>query len=308
MEAAEHSAPEDEDERDILTTQALIVTAGPFSGRICENDDDAPMFRSEFSKSELRWMKKAGVIWRKLDLPPSEKEEFPEAEDEEVVDCEIVTFGFYLQSRGYHCIPRQFLRPATMKDLVQRYQEINQVVFQSAFARAGEERNLSDLNNLLLEQVYITNEVWSRESMAREPSEKRRVFLCHASSDKPFVRQVRNDLANAGHSVWIDEFEIKVGDSIVTKIDEATEKADALVLFISEAAMSSDWVKREWSSSLSRMLSGSSIRVLPVVIEDCSRPALLSDIKYADFRESYNSGLNELLQALNGLEVQNRKN
>jgi hypothetical protein len=195
-----------------------------------------------------------------------------------------------------------------MKDLVQRYQEINQIVFHSAFARTGEERDPDDLNSLLLEQSYITNEVWSRESMAREPSEKRRVFLCHASSDKPFVRQVRNDLANAGHSVWIDEFEIKVGDSIVTKIDEATEKADALVLFISEAAMSSDWVKREWSSSLSRMLSGSSIKVLPVVIEDCSRPALLSDIKYADFRESYNSGLNELLQALNGLEVQNRKN
>jgi len=242
-------------------------------------------------------MEKAGVIWRRLE--PFDDDD---GEDDLVgVDCEIVTFGFYLYCRGHYSIPRQFLRPATMKDLIQRHSEISNLAFQSAFARRGEETDPTELNSYLLEQYYIADEVHRREAAARAPAERRRVFLCHSSEDKPFVRQVRNDLANAGHSVWIDEFEIQVGESITAKIAEATESADALVLFLSDASSKSEWVKREWGSTLARMLSGQTTRILPALIEDCPRPSLLADIKYADFRESYHSGLEELLAGLASL-------
>jgi hypothetical protein len=295
-------------EPEMLHSQALIVTAGPFKGRIGNNDDDEFIFRSDLTAAELRWMKRAGVVWRELELTPEDVgDDDDEFTDTIGVDCEVVTFGFYMECDGYHFIPRQFLQPATMKNLIQRHQEISQLLVDAALARRGPAKSLRRRTDLLLEQAYIVDEIWRREALARDNSAPRKVFLCHASADKPFVRQVRNDLAAAGHSVWIDEFEIKVGDSIVAKISEATEMADALILFISKSSMESEWVNREWNSSLARMLSGASVRVLPVVIEDCSRPPLLADIKYADFRQSYNAGLGELLTALKGLESQERK-
>lgn len=36
----------------VLKTQALLVTAGPFKGQICSNDDDAFMHARELSQSE----------------------------------------------------------------------------------------------------------------------------------------------------------------------------------------------------------------------------------------------------------------
>jgi hypothetical protein len=48
------------------------------------------------------------------------------------------------------------------------------------------------------------------------------------------------------------------------------------------------------------MLSGASVRILPVLLEDCDLPPLLSDIKFADFRTKYKEGLDQLLKSLAG--------
>ena len=39
--------------------------------------------------------------------------------------------------------------------------------------------------------------------------------------------------------------------------------------------------------------------LLPVLIDDCSIPPLLLDIKYADFRLDFNKGMEDLLRAIN---------
>ena len=143
------------------------------------------------------------------------------------------------------------------------------------------------------------NTGWEREKLAQSASdESKKLFLFHASDDKYFVRQVRNDLARAGHSVWMDEFEIKVGDSIVQKINSATETVEGLVLFMSRASSNSNWVKREWQSVLMAFMNKGSPQIYPVLIEECEIPAIISDIRYANFSESYNEGLESLLQAI----------
>jgi hypothetical protein len=37
---------------------------------------------------------------------------------------------------------------------------------------------------------------------------------------------------------------------------------------------------------------------LPALIADCDAPGLLADLTYADFRESFDSGLEELVAAI----------
>lgn len=38
--------------------------------------------------------------------------------------------------------------------------------------------------------------------------------------------------------------------------------------------------------------------ILPILLEDCEIPSLISDKKYADFRYNYQTGLSELLDVL----------
>ncbi|MGB9180029.1 MAG: toll/interleukin-1 receptor domain-containing protein, partial [Pyrinomonadaceae bacterium] len=88
--------------------------------------------------------------------------------------------------------------------------------------------------------------------------------------------------------------------SIVERISNGLDKATHLLVVLSKSSISKPWVKRELSSSLMRQLSNDSIKVIPILREDCAVPALLSDIKYADFRKDFNHGLHEMFEGILG--------
>lgn len=210
-------------------------------------------------------MKRAGIQWRKLTPEPGFDDDDMDDDwwDQEGADFEIVTFGYYGSCRGHYYIPRQFLKPATMNDLFERYDEIKNTVGRSAWAPEKWPLSNKKAKELLLEQVMIVDEIWSRELKLKKFNGDATVFLCHASADKPIVRRIYSDMSEAGHKPWLDEFEIKVGDSIVEKINSAAATADAVVLFISRSSLTSSWVSREWQSTLSRSLAGKRIKILP---------------------------------------------
>jgi TIR domain len=66
------------------------------------------------------------------------------------------------------------------------------------------------------------------------------VFLSHSSKDKGVVRAIAERLRVDGVKVWFDEWVLKPGDSIPTKIEEGLERALALVLCMSANAFSSE--------------------------------------------------------------------
>jgi hypothetical protein len=98
--------------------------------------------------------------------------------------------------------------------------------------------------------------------------------------------------------IWVDTWEINVGDSIVQKIQEAIQEASALIVVLSEASVNSEWCKKELSVGLIRELEEKRVIVLPVLIDDCDIPVFLRDKKYADFRENYDDGLRVTLEAV----------
>jgi len=71
------------------------------------------------------------------------------------------------------------------------------------------------------------------------------VFLSHSSKDKPVVRPLAERLRKDGIRVWFDEWEIKVGDSIPSKIEEGLERSRVPVLCMSANAFGSDWAQLE---------------------------------------------------------------
>ena len=124
------------------------------------------------------------------------------------------------------------------------------------------------------------------------------VFICHASEDKPTAREIAHFLKGLGSEVWFDEWEIKVGESIVQRIDGALGQVTHLLLLLSKHSVNKPWVQKEFSSALMRQLSDSSITVLPMRLDDSKLPALLADIKYADARGGLKQGLSEIEETL----------
>lgn len=126
----------------------------------------------------------------------------------------------------------------------------------------------------------------------------RRIFLCHAGEDWEFTRKLAHALTAKGIPVWYDGWSLKVGDSIVEKINQGIKDSSFMGVVLSKNAVDKPWCKREMNSALQRQLSDNGITILPILIEECEVPALLSDILWADFRESFDSGLSRLLESI----------
>lgn len=129
------------------------------------------------------------------------------------------------------------------------------------------------------------------------------IFLSHNSKDKPFVRKLADDLRKKGHYVWVDEAEIKVGDSLIGKIEEGIENTEYLGVVISNNSNKSEWVNREVRTALNQEIHNKKVKVLPILIEDAEIPLFLIDKKYADFTsdDNYDNALQDILDRLSEL-------
>lgn len=131
------------------------------------------------------------------------------------------------------------------------------------------------------------------------------VFLSHAHDDKPFARYLAADLRAVGHSVWIDEAEIGIGDSLIDKIRAGLDQVDFVCAILSRTSIASAWVQKELEIASLREIDERRVVVLPLLLEDVPLPGFLKGKLYADFRktEQYDSELERVLAALGPVET-----
>lgn len=90
------------------------------------------------------------------------------------------------------------------------------------------------------------------------------VFISHASEDKDeVVRPLANALREAGLSVWYDEFELRIGDSLRRKIDRGLGSSRFGVVVLSQAFFGKGWPEYELDGLVTRAVTGDQI-LLPV--------------------------------------------
>ena len=90
------------------------------------------------------------------------------------------------------------------------------------------------------------------------------VFISHTSKDKDeVVRPLATALCAAGLSVWYDEFELRIGDSLRRKIDKGLANSRFGVVVLSRAFFGRDWPEYELDGLVTRSVSGDQI-LLPV--------------------------------------------
>jgi TIR domain len=136
------------------------------------------------------------------------------------------------------------------------------------------------------------------ESRMHEGLDRPTLFICHASEDKPFVDRLVHALDSQALHVWYDKREILVGDSIVGRVNQALETVRFVLAVLSPCSVTKPWVVRELNSSLMRQIDRKQVIVLPALIANCDLPPLIADLKYADFRMSFDRGLEELLAGM----------
>ena len=126
------------------------------------------------------------------------------------------------------------------------------------------------------------------------------VFLSYSSKDKQFANRLAVDLQLAGVRVWIDEGEIKLGDSLIEKIRNGIDEVDYLSVVLSPTSVASEWVKREVDIAMNQEIEGRKVKVLPLLYQKCDLPWFLKGKRYADFTDEgiYNDSFAEILRRL----------
>jgi hypothetical protein len=121
------------------------------------------------------------------------------------------------------------------------------------------------------------------------------VFICHSTLDKTFVRRLCDELKKKQIRVWLDEEQILVGHDFVARMEEGIKSSDFTAVILSPRFVAhGPWAKEEYRSALTRQVKAKRIVLLPVLLESCDIPALLTSKKYADFTGTFEDGFKSL--------------
>ncbi len=124
------------------------------------------------------------------------------------------------------------------------------------------------------------------------------VFISYSHSDELIVNKLAAHLVKHNANVWVDTWELNVGDSILNRVQDAIQESSALLVILSKTSVESEWCKKELSAGLMRELDEKRVVVLPVLVEDCEIPLFLKEKMYADLRTDFNVGLHKVLDAI----------
>lgn len=116
---------------------------------------------------------------------------------------------------------------------------------------------------------------------------KLNLFLCHASADKPIVRELYKRLKKEDWiEPWLDEEKLKLGQHWAVAIEEALDEADAVVIFLSHNSVKKEgFIQRElnhaWDISLEKPRDA--IFLIPFRLDNCEVPRHLRSRQWGDY-------------------------
>ena len=126
------------------------------------------------------------------------------------------------------------------------------------------------------------------------------IFLSHTAADKPFVRKLARDLNNHGVTYWLDEAEIKIGESLIEKIRQGIDEVNYVAVILSPRSVASAWVQREVDVAMNQEIQGKRVKVLPIMYRTCELPGFLLGKFYADFTDDskYTEAFKRLVESI----------
>lgn len=112
-----------------------------------------------------------------------------------------------------------------------------------------------------------------------------KVFLCHASDDKPKVRKLYNRLIADGYDAWLDEAKLLPGQEWRIEIPKAVRDADVFIVCVSNNSINKEgYVQKEiaFSLDIAEEKPEGTIYIIPAKLEPCNIPGKLSRWQWVD--------------------------
>src|SRR5437763_994766 len=111
-----------------------------------------------------------------------------------------------------------------------------------------------------------------------------RVFLCHSSGDKQFVRELYRRLKADGFQPWLDEMELLPGQQWQEEIPAAVQASDVVIVCLSRQSVGKEgYLQREIREALSTAEEKpeGTIFIIPVRLDAVEVPKRLSKWQWA---------------------------
>ncbi len=126
-----------------------------------------------------------------------------------------------------------------------------------------------------------------------------RVFLCHASQDKPAVWRLHRYLTQHGVKPWLDQVDLLPGEDWEVEIPNAIFSSDVILVCLSKNSVNKEgMVQKEISFALDKALEKpGKIFIIPLKLEECDVPSRLNRYQWVDYYRS--DGRKRLLMGLN---------
>ncbi len=126
-----------------------------------------------------------------------------------------------------------------------------------------------------------------------------KAFLCHASGDKPPVRELYKRLVFEGVDAWLDKEKLLPGQDWRVEIPRAVQEADVVIVFQSRKSVSKEgYVQKEikFALDIAEEKPEGTIFLIPARLEECLVPERLSRWQWVDLFEE--NGFIQLLRSL----------
>src|SRR5215208_3030601 len=105
--------------------------------------------------------------------------------------------------------------------------------------------------------------------MARRRKEVANViYISYASSDEPFVTELRQVMQALQIPVWVDSRGLRGGGKLEREIEKAIEDAEKVLVVLSPQTVNSPWVSREIRKALKveQRRQADGYRVIPLLL------------------------------------------
>ncbi|HET6253333.1 MAG TPA: toll/interleukin-1 receptor domain-containing protein [Puia sp.] len=135
-----------------------------------------------------------------------------------------------------------------------------------------------------------------------QPGKKWHVFLSYRSVNRGWVLNLYDVLTQLGFKVFLDQYVLLGGDSLIQVLQNGLTSSQAGVLIWSNAAKDSVWVANEYETLLNLSINNPPFRFVPIKIERAPLPAFANNKLFLDFTDYPDGpGGGELLRLVSAL-------
>jgi hypothetical protein len=121
------------------------------------------------------------------------------------------------------------------------------------------------------------------------------IFISYARPDGVFALRLATDLRAEGVDIWMDQLDLRAGDTWDRAVEAALKRCTHLLVILSPASVASRSVMDEVSYALDENKS-----TIPVLHQPCEIPFRLRRVQRTDFSVDYSSAFRQLMASLRG--------